>query len=99
MPGNLYPLLNDLFDWMIHTTLLAGMMVVLILLMKRVFGSWLKPGWHYALWLLLILRLMIPSGPESSFSMGNLFSMAGPGNALFGQQAAEVPPPAKRRHR
>ncbi|MCM2996766.1 DUF4309 domain-containing protein [Paenibacillus cellulositrophicus] len=91
MPGNLNPLLNDLFDWMIHTTLLAGMMVVLILLMKRVFGRWLKPEWHYALWLLLILRLIIPAGPESSFSMGNLFSMAGQGNALFGQQAPEPP--------
>ncbi|PQP91089.1 M56 family metallopeptidase [Paenibacillus sp. AR247] len=91
MPGNLNLLLNDLFDWMIHTTLLAGMMVVLILLMKRVFGRWLKPEWHYALWLLLILRLIIPAGPESSFSMGNLFSMAGQGNALFGQQAPEVP--------
>ncbi|MET3847216.1 M56 family metallopeptidase [Paenibacillus sp. OAE614] len=91
MPGNLNLLLNDLFDWMIHTTLLAGMMVVLILLMKRVFGRWLKPEWHYALWLLLILRLIIPAGPESSFSMGNLFSMAGQGNALFVQQAPESP--------
>ncbi|OZB96746.1 M56 family metallopeptidase [Paenibacillus sp. XY044] len=91
MKGNLYPQLSELFAWMIHTTLLAGMMVVLILLMKRLFGRWLKPEWHYALWLLLILRLVIPAGPESSFSMGNLFSMVEQESALFGQHAPAVP--------
>ncbi|MBP1989998.1 beta-lactamase regulating signal transducer with metallopeptidase domain [Paenibacillus eucommiae] len=33
----------------------------------------LKPKWHYMLWLLLILRLILPWTPESSFSVFNLF--------------------------
>lgn len=73
---NIYPQLNAFFTWVIHTSMLAGTMVILILIIKAVLGSRLKASWHYALWLLLILRLVIPAGPESSLSIYNLFSLA-----------------------
>ncbi|GIP27677.1 hypothetical protein J23TS9_28070 [Paenibacillus sp. J23TS9] len=68
------PSLNIFFDWVIKTTLLASIMTGLILVIKAVLKNRLKPGWHYALWLLLMLRLLIPAGPQTAFSIYNLFS-------------------------
>lgn len=71
------PLLNAFFDWVLKATLLASVMTVLIFAIKAVLRDRVKPGWHYALWLLLMLRLLIPSGPHSEFSLDNLLAWAG----------------------
>ncbi|MBP1994385.1 M56 family metallopeptidase [Paenibacillus eucommiae] len=66
----------DFFKWVLTTSAMASLLVVLILLVKFVLGNRLKPRWHYILWLLLTLRLLIPWVPESSFSIFNLFTGA-----------------------
>ncbi|MGN7355751.1 M56 family metallopeptidase [Paenibacillus sp. SAF-054] len=71
------PSLNVFFDWIIKTTVFASVMILLILIIKVILNDRLKPGWHYLLWLLLLLRLIIPAGPQSSFSIYNLFPWAG----------------------
>ncbi|MDR9857413.1 M56 family metallopeptidase [Paenibacillus sp. VCA1] len=68
------PSMSTFLDWVIKTTLLASVMTLLIFVIKAVLNNRVKPGWHYALWLLLMLRLLIPSGPHSEFSIDNLFS-------------------------
>ncbi|GIO68855.1 M56 family metallopeptidase [Paenibacillus cookii] len=73
------PWLSAFLDWVFKTTLLASVMTVLILIIKAVLRDRVKPGWHYALWLLLMLRLLIPSGPHSEFSMDNIFAWTGAG--------------------
>ncbi|MWV43813.1 DUF4309 domain-containing protein [Paenibacillus sp. HJL G12] len=81
------PSVNHFFDWVIQTTVLASIMTVLILLIKAVMKNRLKPGWHYVLWLLLMLRLLIPSGPQTEFSIYNLFPWTGAAT-----QSAAIPP-------
>jgi len=68
------PLMSAFFDGVLKTTLLASVITILILIIKAVLNNKVKPGWHYALWLVLMLRLLIPFGPQSEFSIENLIS-------------------------
>ncbi|MEK3719387.1 M56 family metallopeptidase [Paenibacillus sp. FSL H8-0034] len=63
--------LIKLFDWVWSVSIMASVLVVLILVMQRVLKHRLKPRWHYLMWLLVIVRLMLPWGPESEFSIYN----------------------------
>ncbi|KQX51712.1 M56 family metallopeptidase [Paenibacillus sp. Root444D2] len=63
--------LMDLFDWVWSVSTMASVLVVLIIVMQHVLRHRLKPRWHYLLWLLVIIRLVLPWGPESEFSIYN----------------------------
>lgn len=63
--------LIKLFDWVWTVSIMASVLVVLIIVMQRVLKHRLKPRWHYLMWLLVIVRLMLPWGPESEFSIYN----------------------------
>ena len=54
----------------IQAALLAAI-VAIVCLMGR---QWLTPGWRSILWMLVFLRLVIPIGPSSTFSLGNVVS-------------------------
>lgn len=81
------PLMSAFFDWVLKTTLLASVIIILILIIKAVLNNKVKPGWHYALWLVLMLRLLIPFGPQSEFSIENLFFK------IYAAQSSEVESP------
>lgn len=59
-------------SWLVWTTLSATILVGLIFLVRWTAGSWLTPKWRYGLWLLLLLKLLIPWNPESVISVFNL---------------------------
>ena len=42
---------------------------VLILLIKWVIGAKMSAGWHYSLWFFLVVKLVVPDAPVSSFSI------------------------------
>jgi bla regulator protein BlaR1 len=63
----------DFFNWVLSTSVMASLLVALILIIKLGLGNRLKPRWHYMLWLLLTLRLLLPWIPESPLSIFNLF--------------------------
>ncbi|TPG83571.1 M56 family metallopeptidase [Brevibacillus laterosporus] len=67
---NIY--LLPFFSWVLQTSMMASVMVGLILLIKAVLGNRLSPRWHYLLWMLVILRLLLLWAPESSFSIYNM---------------------------
>lgn len=71
--------LLSFFDWVLETSLMAGVLAGLVLLVKVIAGNKLSPRWHYMLWLVIIARLLLPWAPESSFSVYNLLS--------YGQEA------------
>jgi bla regulator protein BlaR1 len=50
---------------------MASVLVVLIIVMQHLLKQRLKPRWHYLMWLLVIVRLILPWGPESEFSIYN----------------------------
>lgn len=60
-----------LFDWVWSVSAMASVLVVLIIVLQRVLTHHLKPRWHYLMWLLVIVRLILPWGPESEFSIYN----------------------------
>ncbi|TDF94419.1 M56 family metallopeptidase [Paenibacillus piri] len=63
--------LINLFDWVCSVSIMATVLVMLILVTQLVLKHRLKPRWHYLMWLLVVLRLMLPWGPESELSIYN----------------------------
>ena len=64
---NIY--LPRLFDWVIETSFMASILVGLIICVKLLLRNKLTPKWHYLLWMILIVRLLLPWSPGSSFSI------------------------------
>jgi len=60
-----------LFAYIIELSFLSVVVVAIIILFKLVFRNVLSARWHYFIWYLLIIRLLIPAGPEASFSIYN----------------------------
>ena len=59
----------------------ATLVVVVVLAVQRLFAGWMPAGFRHALWLLVALRLVVPSLPESPTS---LFIAAHPHTTLPG---------------
>lgn len=57
---------------LIESTLYLSVTAIVILLFKRIFKNKLSAKWHVLVWALLALRLVLPSLPESSFSIFNV---------------------------
>lgn len=67
---NVYKCLSaSFFDWLIETSIMASILVVLILCIKVLFRNKLTPRWQYMLWIILIIRLVLPWSPDSSYSI------------------------------
>lgn len=71
-------ILNQIFQWVLTTSAMASVMVGLILLTKFLLKDKLNIRWHYLLWILVIIRLILPWTPESSFSVFNLVNLETP---------------------
>lgn len=65
-------LLTGVFNWVFETSIMAGILAILIIIIKYIFKNTLGPKWHYAIWGLLIIRLIIPISIESSLSIYNV---------------------------
>ncbi|MGN4769154.1 M56 family metallopeptidase [Bacillus thuringiensis] len=69
---NIY--LPHFFDWLIETSLMASILVGFILCIKVLFRNKLTPRWQYMLWIVLMIRLLLPWSPDSSYSIYSLLS-------------------------
>ena len=58
--------------WLWHLSWQVSVLIVLVLLLQWLFRRWLSPSWRYCLWLLVVVRLVVPISPESTFSIFNL---------------------------
>ncbi|MBI9087898.1 MAG: DUF3887 domain-containing protein [Desulfobacterium sp.] len=79
--------LSEIFSHTMDMSFKASVIILLIMTIKHVLGNRLSPGWHYGLWFMLILRLILPGSLESSMSLYNLFpgpSQWGVDGNLFG---------------
>lgn len=68
--------LISIFKEVIYLGATASILILIILLVKKIFKKVLSPKWHYYIWMLLILRLLIPFSPESSVSIYSLLNKA-----------------------
>lgn len=55
--------------WLLRTSLQASVLIGLVLLTQWVFRKRLMARWHYGLWLLVLLRMMLPVAPPAPFSV------------------------------
>jgi beta-lactamase regulating signal transducer with metallopeptidase domain/ankyrin repeat protein len=67
--------LEEVFSWLLTASWQASVLALFVLLIQAALGSRLNPRWRYALWLLVLLRLVLPALPESALS---LFQFAPP---------------------
>ncbi|MFT5873041.1 MAG: bla regulator protein BlaR1 [Clostridium sp.] len=63
----------SILQWVMYSSILASVLSLIILIFKLLLKNKLGVRWHYAIWLILIIRLLIPYGPQSSVSVFNLF--------------------------
>lgn len=61
--------LETVFSWVWTASWQASVLALLVLLLQVTLGRWLNPRWRYALWLLVLARLLLPALPESAFSL------------------------------
>lgn len=64
--------LQPFFDWLVRTSWQASVLVCLILLVQKVLGRWIGVRGCHCLWLLLLIRLVLPWAPPSGLSVHNL---------------------------
>lgn len=62
----------NLFKWTFITSMYSSMIALLILFVRVIFKQRIHPKWYVWLWVVLILRLILPWAPESSFSLFNV---------------------------
>ncbi|GIP14772.1 hypothetical protein J40TS1_04140 [Paenibacillus montaniterrae] len=68
-------MLASLFEWVFTASIMGSVLVLIIFATKKVLQNRLSPKWTYLLWMLLVLRLLLPWTPESSVSVFNLISV------------------------
>jgi len=74
------------FEWLLETTVQASLLICLIFLVQLILRGKLGIRWHYCLWLLLLIRLVMPWAPKSRMSIFNLIP------PLAGQSQIEFVP-------
>src|SRR5258705_12906532 len=62
-------------DWLLRASWQAAILALLILLISWLFASRLSAAMRYNLWMLVILRLLLPALPTSKLSIHNLLSL------------------------
>src|SRR5438093_10783682 len=86
-------IVSEVFRWVLQTTWQAAVLAGLILLVHRLFRKRLSPPWRYGLWLLLVVRLLIPVPPQSGLSIFNLARIEPPGTRLPGAASSPATSP------
>ena len=61
-------MLSTLFNRVLNLSLAGSVIVIFIMLAKMIFKEKFSPRWHYWIWVILIVKLMMPFDIESSFS-------------------------------
>jgi len=64
--------------WLLRSTLQASMLIGLILLVQITLRSKLGPRWSHALWVVLLVRMVLPWAPQSRASIFNLIPRSFP---------------------
>lgn len=62
-------MLEGVFGWLLAASWQASVLALLVLALQALLRGRLNPRWRYALWLLVVLRLILPVLPESALSL------------------------------
>lgn len=61
----------EIFNGVLYASLAASILIAVVFTIKRLLGNKLSANWHYVIWFLLILKLLVPLGPGSQLSVYN----------------------------
>jgi beta-lactamase regulating signal transducer with metallopeptidase domain len=64
--------LTLLFDWLLATRARASLLIIVVLIVQALLGHRVPARWRYALWLPVLIVLLMPGFPESSWSVGSI---------------------------
>ncbi len=64
-------ILAKIFLSIVNISFAGTIAAILLLIIKRILRNKLNPAWHYYIWLLLVIRLIVPVFPQSSLSLFN----------------------------
>lgn len=62
-------MLNETFLWVVESSIGASVVALFVLLIKKLFKHRISARIHYALWLIVVIRLLVPVFPSSSISI------------------------------
>lgn len=84
---------TSLVLWLFDTTMKGSLMILLVASLQWMIGSRVDARWRHLLWVVVLLRLVIPQTPASRLSLFNLLPAAEP--IAFAARAVlvEAPPP------
>ena len=68
-----FPGVEKFLNWLLNHSLQASVLVLLVLLVQWAFRRQLTNRWRFALWWVVVIRLLLPFGPESAWSLFNYF--------------------------
>ena len=68
----MWEILGEIFSWTARGSLYAVGVIFIIVLVQILLRRALSERWSYALWMILLARLVIPVGPEWEMSLWNL---------------------------
>jgi bla regulator protein BlaR1 len=70
-------ILEMLFIKVLYASITASFLIILVLLAKKLLNFRLSPKLHHGLWLLVLVRLLVPIMPESPTSIFNVVPQVG----------------------
>lgn len=76
------------FDWVWSTSAKVSLLIIFLLLLKLIFKNQIGARLHYMLWTVVIVSLLVPWAPQSSFSVYNLKNLDIQKMASFNGEAA-----------
>lgn len=79
----------ELVEKLFVISLNASILVVLILMIKTILRDRLNVKFHYFIWFILIIKLIIPYGPQSNLSIFNLFNSVIEKNSIYNNYAGK----------
>ena len=68
----LFSWLSTFFHWLVDYTVDISILICLIFLIKLIVSKKLPAWWQYSLWMLLLLRMIIPLQFENSINIPNV---------------------------
>ncbi|HZI33153.1 MAG TPA: M56 family metallopeptidase, partial [Candidatus Binatia bacterium] len=66
-----YPGLGGCINWLLAHSFQAGVLVLLVLAVQWAFRRRLTNRWRFALWWIVLARLLLPFSPQSALSLFN----------------------------
>ena len=65
----------ELFNLVLITSFYASIVGICIIVIKQILKNRINAFWHYFIWIVLLLKLIIPFGPESAVSLFNAMTV------------------------